>query len=144
MRWICRGVGSLCYLVLAAESTNCVAPIESTLRRRSFGSCGVSTLSNACSGHCDRPGPGVRHTAVCTPVIGSRRRVGVSASCRMSTLSWQVPPLSGSVEVPRLLSLPTSYTPPWSVIGRMCNIDTRCDIRSTPDETSNLDRRSMH
>ena len=72
------------------------------------GSGAVSIRSNACSVHYDRPGPGLRHTAVCTPVIGSRRRVGVSASGRMSALSWRVPPLSGSVGVRRLLSLPTS------------------------------------
>ena len=76
-----------------------------------MGSCGVSTPSNACSGHCGRPGPGLRHTAVCTPVIGNRRRVGVFSSCRILPLLWRVPPLSGSVEVRRLLSLPTSYTP---------------------------------
>ena len=72
------------------------------------GSGVVSTRSNACSVHYDRPGPGLRHTAVCTPMICSRRRVGVSASGRMSALSWRVPPLSGSVGVRRLLSLPTS------------------------------------
>ena len=72
------------------------------------GSGAVSIRSNACSLHCDRPGPGLRHTVVCTPMICSRRRVGVSSSDRMSALSWRVPPLSGSVGVRRLLSLPTS------------------------------------